>query len=317
MNRSRIVWVALGAIIIAAASLSGILVGMHKVMPSSEKSSKASELQVGRMKLLVMGLDEVGKNTDTIAAVDVDPDRNIISVLSVPRDTRTDIEGHRTFRINAAYAWGGLDLAQSTIQNLIQDQFDHHIIVKLEGFAQVIDAMGGVDVDVEKDMDYVDRKQKLYIHLRKGNRHLTGQTAIHYARFRHDARGDLGRVVRQQKLLRAVLEKMLSPQMLPQLPQLMQVAKNNCDTDLSIEQMISLARIAKNVGDDGLKTAMLTGAPKMINGGSFYIAELPDDAVGIEPIVDAIDKTKEAKEAEELKPNDIAASKNTAPKGGM
>ncbi|MHB1462109.1 MAG: LCP family protein [Armatimonadota bacterium] len=314
MNKSRIAWFGLGILVVGAAITAGIMVGLNKVMPSSHKSSAHNDIQISRMKLLVMGLDEVGKNTDTIAAVDVDAASNTISVLSVPRDTRTDIEGHRTFRINAAYAWGGIDLAKSTVEKLIGDTFDHYVIVKLEGFAQVIDAMDGVDIDVEKDMDYVDRGQKLYIHLRKGNRHLTGETAIHYARFRHDARGDLGRVERQQKLLRAVLEKMLSPKMLPQLPQLMQVAKQNCDTDLSIPQLIALARQAKKAGDDGLKTAMLPGAPKMIHGGSFYIASLPEATEGIQAIVDAIVKANEPKPTAQPA---AAISQSTAPKGGL
>lgn len=314
MNKSRIAWVILGILAVALAIASGVMVGLHKVMPASRSAIANHETKIDRMRLLVMGLDEVGKNTDTIAAVDVDSKRNTVSVLSIPRDTRTDIEGHRTFRINAAYAWGGIDLAKSTVEKLINDQFDHYVIVKLEGFAQVIDAMGGVDIDVEKDMDYVDRGQKLYIHLKKGNRHLTGETAIHYARFRHDYRGDLGRVVRQQKLLRAVLEKMLSPQMLPQLPQLMQVAKQNCDTDLSIPQMIALARLAKSAGDEGLQTAMLTGVPKMVNGGSFYIADVPADASGIQSIVDAIIK---AQETEKPQHPDVATTKTTAPKGGL
>lgn len=314
MNRSRIAWVGLGILVVAIAMFSGTMIGLRRIMPSSHSSRQNQELSIDRMKLLVMGLDEVGKNTDTIAGVDVDASRNTISVLSIPRDTRTDIEGHRTFRINAAYAWGGIDLAKSTLENLIDDQFDHYILVKLEGFAQLIDAMGGVDIDVEKDMDYVDRSQKLYIHLKQGNRHLTGETAIHYARFRHDFRGDLGRVVRQQKMLRAVLDKMLSPQMLPQLPQLMQVAKQNCDTDLNIPQMIALARVAKKAGDEGLQTAMLTGAPKMINRGSFYVAELPAGAIGIQAIVDAINKDSEPETP--IQP-DVAITQSTAPKGGL
>lgn len=314
MNRSRFAWVILGILAVGIAVTAGIMVGMNKVMPASHQKAATNELRNDRMKLLVMGLDEVGKNTDTIAGVDVDAASNTISILSIPRDTRTEIEGHRTFRINAAYAWGGIDLAKPTVENLIGDMFDHYVIVKLDGFAQVIDAMDGIDIDVEKNMDYVDRGQKLYIHLRKGNRHLTGEIAIHYARFRHDARGDLGRVERQQKLLRAVLEKMLSPKMLPQLPQLMQVAKQNCDTDLSIPQMIALARLAKKAGDDGLKTAMLPGESKMIHGGSFYIASLPDAAVGIQAIVDAIVK---ANEPEPTAQPAAAISQSTAPKGGL
>ncbi len=314
MNRSRFAWFILGILAVGIAVTAGIMVGMNKVMPASHQKAATNELRIDRMKLLVMGLDEVGKNTDTIAGVDVDAASNTISILSIPRDTRTEIEGHRTFRINAAYAWGGIDLAKPTVEKLIGDTFDHYVIVKLDGFAQVIDAMNGIDIDVEKNMDYVDRGQKLYIHLRKGNRHLTGETAIHYARFRHDARGDLGRVERQQKLLRAVLEKMLSPKMLPQLPQLMQVAKQNCDTDLSIPQMIALARLAKNAGDDGLKTAMLPGEPKMIHGGSFYIAELPDETVGIQAIVDAITI---ANEPEPTAQPDAELTQSTAPKGGL
>jgi anionic cell wall polymer biosynthesis LytR-Cps2A-Psr (LCP) family protein len=145
---------------------------------------------------------------------------------------------------------------------------DYYVEVNVSGLVKLVDAIGGVDLEVEKRMLYHDRSQKLDIDLQPGFQHLNGTQAMGYVRFRHDAVGDLGRMERQRKFLRVVMEKLLSPDNVARLPSLAQAFIDTVKTNLNVKDLLSLKRIAEQNGADAIRTATLPGVPQMIHGQS-------------------------------------------------
>lgn len=198
--------------------------------------------------------------SDTILLIRFDPHSQTITVLSVPRDTQVEIPGVGLSKINAANFVGGAILSAKTVSKLLNDvTIDRYVRVNVNGFAQLIDALGGVDVYVPYDMQYRDDSQRLYINLQKGMQHLDGKRAIQFMRFRQDDLGDIGRLQRQQMLIRALLEQKLNLETVKRVPQLLEVVRNNLDTNLSIEEMLVLVAFAHKTDRSNVQMLMLPG----------------------------------------------------------
>ena len=170
-----------------------------------------------------MGVDErdddVGRS-DTLMVATLDPKKDQAALMSVPRDTRVKIKGHGWDKINAAYAYGsakggpeaGEKLAQRTVEDFLGVNMDHYVVVNIQAFQKIIDAIGGIDIDVEKRMYYEDPWDDdggLIIDLQPGMQHMDGKTAVTYVRYR-DEEGDIGRIKRQQKFMKACMDKVTS-----------------------------------------------------------------------------------------------------------
>jgi len=273
---SRVLWGLLSLAVIAGSAILGALLGYNqeasKPVTVQELVTPAFE-GMPRVRILVLGVDQESGNTDTIIVATVDFEKRAVYALSIPRDTRAEIPGHRTFKVNAAYAWGGLETAKQTVQNLLGISIDRVILVRLEGFKRIVDLLGGVEIDVEKDMHYVDRKQGLYIHLKKGYRLLDGEKAAQYVRFRHDPLGDLGRIQRQQKFLKALATKMFQWQEIDKLPEITRQIMEQIETDMTTREVLHLARFGKDLPPERIFMGVLPGQPQNIDGLSYYIPD--------------------------------------------
>lgn len=231
--------------------------------------------------IMIMGVDkrkdDVGRS-DTLMISTVDPTNNQTYLLSIPRDTRVKIDGYGFDKINAAYAYGGRKLTQATVEELLNTKIDHYIIVNIEGFTKIIDAIGGIDINVEKRMYYhdpYDDNGGLLIDLKPGMQHMDGRTAITYVRYR-DEEGDIGRIRRQQKFMKAVMDKLLSPSIIPRIPSIISAVSDSIETDMSIPEMLSFFATVKSAKDNGLKTAMVPGKPMYIGGISYWVPDIKD-----------------------------------------
>ncbi|NES46276.1 MAG: LCP family protein, partial [Moorea sp. SIO2C4] len=141
--------------------------------------------------------------SDTMLLLRFDPNGEKVKVLSMPRDTQTRIEKHGKIKLNAANYFGGPALTAKAVSDLLDDvPIDRYIRVNVQGVEKLVDALGGVTVYIPKDMKYTDHSQHLYINLKKGRQHLDGNKAMQFLRFRYDKYGDIGRVQRQQMLMR-------------------------------------------------------------------------------------------------------------------
>ncbi|MBQ9478078.1 MAG: LCP family protein [Selenomonadaceae bacterium] len=234
-----------------------------------------------RTTIMLMGVDQrkddVGRS-DTLMVVSLDAKNDQVSLLSIPRDTRVKIKKHGFDKINAAYAYGGHKLTQSTVENFLGVNIDHYVIVDTSSFSKIIDAVGGVDIDVEKRMEYEDPWDDnggLVIDLKPGMQHMDGATAITYVRYR-DEEGDAGRVRRQQKFMRACADKLSSPSIVTKLPDVINEARRAVKTDLSVGEMISIAAVLKNADDveGGLKTGIVPGRWLYIDGVSYLVPNI-------------------------------------------
>ena len=258
---------------IAMGALAGFLFSgslLDKGDPGSRVGGrlKKQELLVAKDKatILIMGVDtredDVGRS-DTMMVAAVDPKKKQASLLSVPRDTRVHIDGYGYEKINAAFMLGGRKLAQSTVEDFLGTPIDHYVMINNRAFKKVIDAIGGIDIDVEMRMEYEDPWDDdggLVIDLYPGYQHLNGKQAIGYVRYR-DEEGDIGRIARQQKFVKAVMEKVTSPGIITDLPEIASVVYKNIETDMSLRQLLELAGALKEARGQGLKAEMIPGEP--------------------------------------------------------
>ncbi|MBV5259576.1 LytR family transcriptional regulator [Synechococcus moorigangaii CMS01] len=197
---------------------------------------------------------------DTMLLLRFDPVDKQISILSIPRDTQANIEGYGLSKINHANAYGGAVLSAKTVSDLLGGvEIDRYIRVNVQGIGKLIDALGGVTVYVPKDMKYQDDSQRLYINLKEGEQHLNGDEALQFLRFRYDEYGDIGRVQRQQTLIRAVLEQGLTPNNLVKFPQVMSIIQSHIDTNMSVQELIALAGFGSQIDRGNIQMVMLPG----------------------------------------------------------
>ena len=177
----------------------------------------------GTVNVLVLGVDEVEAvhRSDTIILARIDIDRKTASIMSIPRDTRVSIKGRKQpQKLNHAYAFGGIELLRDTVINLTGVPVNYYLVLNYASFPKIVDAIGGVDIDVPRRMQYTDLAQNLHIDFAPGRRHMNGADGLKYVRFRHDSLGDIGRMKRQQEFAKAFLDKVKSPAILPRIPEL-------------------------------------------------------------------------------------------------
>ncbi|MGK7940112.1 MAG: LCP family protein [Crocosphaera sp.] len=223
------------------------------------------------INLLVLGVDRVldsspgsveGFNgrSDTILLLRFDPAENSVKMLSVPRDSRVNIPGVGYTKVNDANARGGPGLAARVLSKTLNDvPIDRYIRVTTDAFTELVDLVGGVEVFVPYPMQYEDKTQKLKIDLEAGRQILSGEQAEHFARFRKDAYGDIGRVQRQQILLKALRQRMTSPTIIPRIPEAVGLLNKHIDTNLTWEEILALVNFGRQIERDRVQMVMLPG----------------------------------------------------------
>ncbi|MDF2874410.1 MAG: lytR 2 [Sporomusa sp.] len=244
-----------------------------------EKARRAGANATGmphKVNILVMGVDErsddVGRS-DTMFVVTVDTSTKEVSLLSVPRDTRVKIPGYGWDKINHAYAEGGHRLSQRAVEDLLGIPMDYYAIINFAAFNKIVDAVGGVTIDVEKRMYYEDPYDNLLIDLKPGVQKMDGRTAIKYVRYR-DEEGDIGRIERQQKFVKAMLKEASSPFILPRIPTIIREVNSALNTDMTTSEMLNLAKLLNDASKAGLKAETVPGKPAYIADISYWLPDI-------------------------------------------
>jgi LCP family protein required for cell wall assembly len=208
--------------------------------------------------------------SDTILLVQLDPELKSVSVLSIPRDTQVEMLDFGVTKINHANSIGGPALAADVVsQTLNGITIDRYVRVNTEAFRKLVDLLGGVEINVPYEMRYVDQTQGLRIELQPGLQILNGDQAEQFARFRNDGYGDIGRVQRQQQLLRALRDRVTSATVIPKIPQAIQLVQSHIDTNLTVEEILALADFATELEQDDFRMVMLPGR---FSGADEYLA---------------------------------------------
>jgi LCP family protein required for cell wall assembly len=187
------------------------------------EKSRPQKVVAGAQNMLILGSDSrdpehtSGSRTDTIILVHLPKGRGSAQLVSIPRDTWVHIprsadgrHGNADSKINAAYAWGGIPLVVQTVESFTGVLIDHVVIVDFAGFKEIIDALGGVDIDVEQTFTskYGFNGYRTF---NKGLQHMDGAAALDYSHERHAFKdGDFARIRHQQQMIKAVLDKAAS-----------------------------------------------------------------------------------------------------------
>ncbi len=197
--------------------------------------------------------------SDSMLLLRFNPQTEQLVVLSLPRDTRTYVRGQLT-KLNEANYYGGPALAAESVSDLLGGvAIDRYMRINVQGVEKLIDALGGVTVNVPQDMRYQDDSQHLYINLKAGEQTLDGDKAMQFLRFRYDRQGDIGRVQRQQMFMRALTEQALNPATITRLPKILSVIQSNVDTNLSVEELLALVGYGAQINRSNVQMLMLPG----------------------------------------------------------
>ncbi|WP_254721802.1 LCP family protein [Kovacikia minuta] len=198
--------------------------------------------------------------TDTMLLLRFNPVDKKLVVLSIPRDTRVQIPGFRVAKINEANVDGGPALVARTSSELLGGVgIDRYVTINVQGVQALVEALGGVSVYVPKDMKYQDDSQHLYINLKAGRQHLKGDQVLQLLRFRYDEYGDIGRIQRQQMVMRAMMEQSLNPATVTRLPKILSVIQTHIDTNLSVEELVALVGYATQIDRSNVQMLVVPG----------------------------------------------------------
>lgn len=262
------------------------------------------------VNILLMGVDSRSADdgeiprSDTMLVASLDPVKKTIHLFSILRDTYIPISGYGENRINSAITHGP-NTAMKTVSDLLGIPIQYYVYTDFQGFIKLVDAVGGIDFNVEKDMHYTSAADKhMYdIDLKAGMQHLDGKTALQYVRFRHDAMSDFSRTERQRAFLTAVGEKMKSTTSIMNLPTILEQVNPYIDTNLSTDDLWKLASVAydsKMNGSDQLPPDDLLAEKKV--GGA--------DVIGIKSSEELQKYVQEALNKSAVEPTPVSTGTN-------
>ncbi len=280
----RITLIVLGILILAVGvygftvynSLTSAVDNMHE-KTNREKSEKRSEKislsDRAPFSVLILGVDERDGDrgrSDTMIVLTVNPVLESVKMVSIPRDTRTEIIGRGTQdKINHAYAFGGVEMAMETVENFLDIPIDYYAKVNMEGFQDIVDAVGGVTVVNDLDFSYDG------FHFAEGTITLNGKEALAYSRMRkQDPQGDFGRQKRQRQIIQAVIKEGASLSSLTNFDSIFDALGNNVKTDLSFSQMVTIQKNYKEAAKS-FEQIQISGSGTKIDGIYYYI--VPDE----------------------------------------
>ncbi|WP_064093257.1 LCP family protein [Rossellomorea aquimaris] len=196
----------------------------------------------GKINVLLMGVDSRGEEksrTDTMMLAQVDPKTNETKLVSFMRDIYVEIPGYKNYKLNTAFYLGGPELLRQTIKQNFDIDIQYFMMVDFKGFEQSVDILApkGIEMDVEKAMS-----KNIGVSLDPGVQSLNGKELLGYARFRADEQGDFGRVERQQKVIAALKEEVLTIDGVTKLPKLAGSIQPYIETNMSKLDQISLLK---------------------------------------------------------------------------
>lgn len=282
------IYIALTLVVLAGIAAGAFYIYLNQFHKSSpvvkEKTHKTYQL-ADQQVFLIIGTDVgwPGKETpsteetrsDTLILAIVNNKSGNVNLLSIPRDSYVQIAGKQGYdKITHAHAIGGTEMTIDTVEDFLDLDIDHYVEINYDGFVKLIDAVGGVDVDVEKRMRYVDPTQDLVIDLQPGLQHLGGNDALGYVRFRHDAKADIGRIQRQTKFIKEFYAQLSKPGMLTKVPSIAKILPQYAATDMAPQEILAYAMHFADYNKSGIHSSFIDGRPVMIDEISYWEPDL-------------------------------------------
>ncbi|UOQ87003.1 LCP family glycopolymer transferase [Gracilibacillus salinarum] len=232
------------------------------------------------LNVLLLGVDERSSDSgrsDALMVLSLDPDNDAMQLVSIPRDTRTEIVGRGTDdKINHAYAFGGVDMSINTVENFLDIELDYYVRMNMEGLSNLVDALGGITVNNKLDWNDTGYYKKGY-HYAQGDIQLDGPQTMGYVRMRYqDPNGDFGRTERQRQVIKAVVDKGASFNSVGKINNLIDVLGNNVVTNMEFKDMTDLFTNYRNTRQH-FTSYMMQGSGTKISG--IYYLMVTDEEV--------------------------------------
>lgn len=265
----------------------------RKDVENNQDKEKLLETDTSINKTMaIFGTDMEGLRTDVILVANFNSENNQVNMISVPRDTKVEwTESQKsllpskhswveTSKINEMTAWGGMDqirgLTVRELENILGIKIDNYMIISLNAFREIIDAIDGVEFDVPQRMKKDDYSQNLHIDLYPGIQILDGDKAEQLVRYRDYVDGDLGRIKVQQSFLEAVANKVLSPEIITKIPALIPVMLKSVKTDVSLIELPTYYPYIKSFNINNLSFYTLPGIDNYQNNISYYFTNIEE-----------------------------------------
>jgi polyisoprenyl-teichoic acid--peptidoglycan teichoic acid transferase len=253
------------------STVAGIQEGIDRKI--SEKRLEQINFKEGDpISVLLMGIDNpAGQKrgrSDSLILLTINPHSKSMHMVSIPRDTYTKLKGSGTTdKINHAYAIGGTEMTIRSVENLLDVPVDYFVKVNIKGFMDIVDALGGVEVNNDLDFSYYS------VHYPKGRIHLDGEKAMRYSRMRSkDPRGDFGRQMRQRQVINAIIQKGANISSITKLNEMLKVIENHVTTNLTFEDMWAILSNYKDARKN-IDQHKIEGNGKEINNTYYYMAD--------------------------------------------
>lgn len=273
-----------------------VFVGLDKILFTSENlpvatngededidEEKPEPKHKDEILVLLMGVDakdvkkSKGTRTDTMMLVKVDFESGKINLLSIPRDTRVLVRG-KLDKVNHAHAYGGPELSIRTVREFLNVDLDYFVKVDYKAVMSIVDAIGGVVIDVPRNMSYYDptADPPLNINLKKGVQELNGQQAHDFLRWRKNnaltsGYGDIGRIESQQMFVKELVKQTLKPKNIFKIPQLIETYYDYVETNIPLKVILKGAMSAKNIDIENMETLTVPGEGKRIEKLDYWI----------------------------------------------
>ncbi|AJD92268.1 hypothetical protein JMA_29510 [Jeotgalibacillus malaysiensis] len=276
----------LGFVILAAGayvffiyqSLTSATNQMHEPIEREVSEKRMEEVRFEEQdpfSVLLLGVDERegdSGRSDTMIVMTVNPQTEETKLLSIPRDTYTNIEGRGMDKINHAYAFGGVELSMVTVENMLDIPIDYYVRVNMEGFKDVVDAVDGVTVNNGFEFNSGGYSYPL------GEITLNGDEALAYARMRYeDPNGDFGRQERQRQVIQGIIREGASVNSLVNFRDIFNALGSNVKTNLSFDQLMEIQSKYRSAAGNVQQTTLDGGSGQYINDIYYYV--VPDERI--------------------------------------
>jgi LCP family protein required for cell wall assembly len=249
--------------------------------------SSSGPFKENKVNILAVGYDSNvngPSRADTIILISLDVETNEAGLIFLPRDTYINSNKRNFTKLNSSHVYGGIELTQKTVEEMLKIDIDYYLETDFRGFEKIIDRLGGVNINVSHNLNYVDKAGGLYIDIPAGQQNLNGEEALEYVRYR-DRRGDIGRIESQQKFIDAVLARVLSPAIVTKVPGVIKEVNDAVNTNIPLQDISPFLNTAKEINLSQLESKMLPGRPEYINGISYWIPDFEETEIMVDSLV--------------------------------
>ena len=277
MEKWKIVLIIVGLLSVSIVGYLGyqffaVKQTISKITEEGVIDAPEKEINVEPFTILLLGIDQSEGDqgrSDTIILLSINPETKTTKMLSIPRDTRTEIIGRGTIeKINHAYAYGGVKMTVDTVENFINVPIDYYATVNMESFTSIVDTVGGIEVNNDMELKTATH------YFPKGKVKLDGEDALVFSRIRYeDPRGDFGRQTRQRLVLEAIMAKAKNPKILLSINQVLDIAGESIRTNLTSSDITQFPKLYNKIASSIQQLQFTQGTDEKIDGYWYYITD--------------------------------------------